>query len=233
MLNDELIRRWDVQRTQLLGRFRSKRNDVFKVRVITGDGSARTVVIKEFTDPDRFSEEIRTLRLLQVRGVPVPRLHHAEDGAAVYEFIEGKVLVDCIYRFPDQVTKGLSESLKQIYDALDEHSSELILRDMNMRNFIRQSGTDTVYRVDFESTSRGRREEDAGRLCAFCLSYDPPFTPQKMRTAWSLFQKLLCSLELCPQTTARWTLCELAEIGQRRQMPVPAAVKDAVRWWPT
>ncbi len=230
MLPDDFCTRWKIEEWTLQETFRSKKNDVRKIEIVTAQGK-KSVVLKKFTSADGFQKESQLYRQMLARNAPVPRVYFAGNQVIITEFIDGPVLVDCLYQNSEHLIRVLRHALQRIYDALRNVQRDMILGDMNFRNFIWDQRTDMVFRLDFESVTDGLIAEDIGKLCAFCLTYDPPFTRSKMRISRRLFYHLADHLDLSCEHTSNSLLNELREIEDRRQMPVPKQVRSSVRSW--
>jgi thiamine kinase-like enzyme len=74
----------------------------------------------------------------------------------------------------------LSSWIKSFYEAVfDCCNEQIVLYDVNFKNFII---TDTkIYGIDFEQSQAGSIAEDAGKLSAFALTYNPSMTEWKIK----------------------------------------------------
>ena len=127
------------------------------------------------------------LQLLKEKGLSVPQVFIIQDQYVIMEYIEGKTLLEtieerevdyklkkgCCYQSNQQLISALIEWLKNFYRYADER---IILKDINLRNFIINNDGE-IYGFDFEDCDVGKIKEDVGKLCAYILTYDPPFTP--------------------------------------------------------
>ncbi len=232
MIAAELPGEWDVCCHRVVERFRSKKNDVYRLEVTGSAGHVFSVVGKDFRTAEACRREGRLLGALRDRGARVPELFHCGDSSMIMEYIRGPLLLDVM--FGDRALQhiaGLATALGDIYGALDDMEAGMILGDMNLRNFIVREGVGDIFRVDLESVTRGRVEDDVGRLCAFCLSYDPPFTAHKRRLTASLFRSVICWLGLDADVTKLATQAELSAIERRRGVEVPGTIRRAVDRW--
>jgi len=135
-------------------------------------------VIKKFADIISLRREFDMVKLLKSRGVPVPDVLRVYGSTIEYGFIKGETyqsLVDC---FEKKHARALLEWLELYYAA-----AGTLRGDVNLRNFI-YSGEDVCYGVDFEEICHaGERESDFGRIIAFAVTYEPPFTKEKANCA--------------------------------------------------
>lgn len=160
-------------------------------------------VVKRFANVDSFRCELDMVELLKNRGVPVPNVLDAYENTIEYSFINGRTyqsLVDC---FEKKHATALLKWLDLYYAA-----AGTLRGDVNLRNFIYCEENDTCYGVDFEEVCyAGERESDFGRIIAFAVSYDPPFSKEKENCA-----KLL--LDCFKDSGADETKMQKAYIGE-------------------
>ena len=147
----------------------------------------------------------------------------------VTEYIEGPLLLDVFFCEP--LLKMFGDDLERLYRALGQVDAGMVLGDMNLRNFILNRERNRIYRVDLESAGVGAVAEDLGKLCAFCLTYDPPFTQNKMEITRALLHHLVAKLEAPVGQVREEVLLELLRIEGRRRMTVPYEVRVAVAGW--
>lgn len=187
-------------------RFYSKKNEVYKVRCLDETiGDSNTVVIKKYLQaPLNRTREIELLQYLKNKGLTVPKIYLEKENYIIMEYIEGKTILEIIeereknnpietsndYRSNKKLIVKLIEWLKKFYRYTE---GKYILRDINLRNFI-ISNNGIIYGFDFEDYDAGKIEEDVGKLCAYILTYDPPFTPWKLQFTKEFFD--LCCKEL-------------------------------------
>ena len=182
----------------------SRKNDVYKVDVVSGEGK-RIYVLKKYMGEDRYSRmknELLFYDLFGKNGPKVPNIFYNNEEILVTEFIGSKTLLDYIVEkevpVGDKVTPetdspniGISpifEACKYILDfnrmLKNITGKSYMLNDMNFRNFL--FTTDGVCRVDLEECRPGDIEEDLGKFIAFFLTYDPPYTEWKMSASSSI-----------------------------------------------
>lgn len=169
-----------------LHKFKSLRNDVDVVEL-----AGETFVRKHYAAQKGLEVETQTLTMLYEAGVRVPALVYAEKDVVLLEHIHG-VPFQQYFEQAEQndlpaeelqlAVEALVAWLNVYYDATDGKLRD----DINLRNFLYADGV--CYGVDFEEPLRpGRRERDMGRMIAFVLAYNPPFTPYKKRLARMLY----------------------------------------------
>lgn len=220
------IRKWET-----LGRFRSRRNEVRKIRVTSACGREQVYVVKVFAREANCTREAELLSGLSDLEAPVPGLYHRGETVLVLEYLPGPLLLDVIYDEPGRTVKLLGDTLADLYRALEEVEPGLVLEDMNLRNFILDEGRDAVFRVDLESVAPGRITADLGRLCAFSLTYDPPYTPEKMEAAEEMFRVLTSRLNQPVNVVREEVLAEFDRMQERRRITIPRRVRQVVGSW--
>lgn len=205
-------------------RFSSKRNCVF----LTKNGP-ENLVVKVYAPPGaNLEKEIKMLYELNKKGVAVPRIVETDHESITMEYLDGPLLLDIFER--QEKTAGsqskllaepvhaainsLCHWLMSFYDAArNMDNAQIILGEVNFRNFIFK---EKIYGIDFEECRHGRIEEDIGKLCAFALTYAPPFTPWKIAAAGELFKILTGELNLDRERVKAEITKELLAIATRR-----------------
>ncbi|MBQ7902948.1 MAG: NTP transferase domain-containing protein [Oscillospiraceae bacterium] len=111
------------------------------------------VVTKVFGSVIACDKEKYILALLQGTGL-VPRLTGSEKLTVHMEYTDGLTLSQAIEKTPRQ----LPHILEKLIDTLikfNDYTEDVVLDDINLKNFIYSPGTDTVTAIDFESWHRG------------------------------------------------------------------------------
>ena len=206
-------------------RFSSKRNGVF----LTKNGPEH-LVVKVYAQPGtNLKKEKEMLLELKKRGVAVPRIVEADHESITMEYLEGPLLLD-IFEQQEKIAgsqgKLLAEPVRAAIHSLCRwlthfysaarhigDGSQLILGEVNFRNFIIR---EQIFGIDFEQCRPGQIEEDIGKLCAFALTYSPPFTPWKIAAAAELFKILCGELILNREMVREEIMKELLAIADRR-----------------
>ena len=63
------------------------------------------------------------------------------------------------------------------------HLTGYIMTDVNLRNFLYDATTQTMYGLDFEECMEGDAIKEAAKLAAYILQYSPEKTPAKIKIA--------------------------------------------------
>ncbi len=141
-------------------------------------------VIKRFSNIHSFRHELESVTRLKSSGVYVPDILRAYGKTIEYKLIKGctyQSLVDC---FEKKHADALLKWLNSYYAALGT-----LRGDVNLRNFIYCKDKDICVGVDFEEVCfPGETESDFGRIIAFAVTYDPPFSIEKEDCARLLYE---------------------------------------------
>ncbi|MDY0236281.1 MAG: RIO1 family regulatory kinase/ATPase [Gudongella sp.] len=158
----------------------SKKNKVY--RIVEVDN---TYILKTLRDTKSYDKELEVLKLLNDKGLLVPKILNVNKYSITLEDL-GEVTLLSIYEKlennNDKNYQHIIESLLSWLDnfykvAEDYYRRECVLSDMNFRNFIVKNNR--IYRIDFEEVGFGKKEADVGKLLAFGLTYNPEHTEWK------------------------------------------------------
>lgn len=222
---------------RLQERFLSKQNAVSLVSFIDRLGKERQWVVKRYSSPEGHMEkEAEILTLLYKEGLTVPEVIYAGEtnivmrhikGITMLEWMEGKEQEAVDARIQGGVLNAVEELtcwLKNFYAIMAHNYGEsVILGDVNLRNFIL---ADRIYGVDFENCRQGKIEEDIGKLCAFALTYDPPYTRWKCLLVSAMKEIMSGVLQLSEKELAAEIDKELHEMGKRRKTIFPGSPQE-------
>lgn len=197
-------------------KLRSKRNNVF--RIVEDEG---TYILKEFENHENYIREKEVLSILKKAGINVPSIIKAEEN---YLYLEDLGEVNFLEWYEEQeknnaldisMVYNLCSWFKDFYSAVFEfYKKQFILYDVNFKNFI--ICDNKVYGIDFEQVRPGHIEEDAGRLSAFALTYNPSMTEWKMDFRNILINILSNELNIEKEKIISEENKELAAIKKRR-----------------
>ena len=197
-------------------KLRSKRNNVF--RIVEDEG---TYILKKFENHENYIREKEVLSILKKAGVNVPSIIKAEEN---YLYLEDLGEVNFLEWYEEQEKNNaldismvyeLCSWFKDFYSAVFEfYKKQFILYDVNFKNFI--ICDNKVYGIDFEQVKPGHIEEDAGRLSAFALTYNPSMTEWKMDFRNILINILSNELNIEKEKIISEENKELAAIKKRR-----------------
>lgn len=194
----------------------SKRNNVF--RIVEDEG---IYILKKFENHENYIREKEVLSILKKAGINVPSIIKAEEN---YLYLEDLGEVNFLEWYEEQeknnaldisMVYNLCSWFKDFYSAVFEfYKKQFILYDVNFKNFI--ICDNKVYGIDFEQVRPGHIEEDAGRLVAFGLTYNPSMTEWKMNFRNIFIDILSNELNIEKEKIISEENKELAAIKKRR-----------------
>ncbi|HPB78775.1 MAG TPA: hypothetical protein PK516_00785 [Sedimentibacter sp.] len=197
-------------------KLRSKRNNVF--RIVEDEG---IYILKKFENHENYIREKEVLSILKKAGINVPSIIKAEEN---YLYLEDLGEVNFLEWYEEQeknnaldisMVYNLCSWFKDFYSAVFEfYKKQFILYDVNFKNFI--ICDNKVYGIDFEQVRPGHIEEDAGRLVAFGLTYNPSMTEWKMNFRNIFIDILSNELNIEKEKIISEENKELAAIKKRR-----------------
>ncbi len=201
---------------EILGRFHSKRNGVYLVRLHEETGG-RLAVLKEYGigGQELAEREYKNLLKLKAAGMPVPGIIYKGSGIMLLEHIVGELASDLVEKLDTgEWIEGLALWLSKLH-SIREGKGSLLKGDINLRNFIYSNGQ--IYGLDFESTACGDPRTDLGNLSFFILTNTPAFKAEKR----IMIRRLLDSYEKYsgtkPEAMGRYLLQSRAEAKIRRR----------------
>ncbi len=193
--------------------------------VIRKCGHNQDIVVKKFSDPDRFRTEKEMGEILKDTELFIPpRLAWDEkEYTIVYSYIAGEPVVDLIEETEWEKTRAIFTQicawLVQFYRLTSQKMGcQYILGDIHLRNFIYNEAAADVYGLDFEECRPGRIETDAARLWVFILNYDPAFSQRKQLLAALVKDNLFAALSLDESLFKQEVARETAEMMKRRSI---------------
>lgn len=194
----------------------SKRNNVF--RIVEDEG---THILKKFENRENYIKEKEVLGVLKKAGVNVPSIIKAEDDHLYLEDLGEVTFLDWYEEEEKNNSLDLSMVyrlcawLKDFYSAdFDFYKKQFILYDVNFKNFIIHDNK--IYGIDFEQVRPGHIYEDAGKLSAFGLTYDPPMTGWKNNFRNIFIEILAEKLNVEKERIIEEELKELKAMEKRR-----------------
>jgi len=197
-------------------KLKSKRNNVF--RIVEDEG---IYILKKFENHENYIREKEVLSILKKAGINVPSIIKAEEN---YLYLEDLGEVNFLEWYEEQeknnaldisMVYNLCSWFKDFYSAVFEfYKKQFILYDVNFKNFI--ICDNKVYGIDFEQVRPGHIEEDAGRLVAFGLTYNPSMTEWKMNFRNIFIDILSNELNIEKEKIISEENKELAAIKKRR-----------------
>jgi len=206
--------------------FKSKKNTVSLFLGEDSRGNYHRWIEKVYKEKSNLEKDFNFLKILKKNGVKVPQVycHEKNENLVIMEYIQGTILLNYIENFEKNNIKD--ERLKKVINILlnwlnDFYSvfyenSDYIMEDINFRNFIIRDNT--IWGLDFEDCVQGRKERDIGRICAFAVSYNPPFSRWKINMVKIFLQMSLNSFDLNIMEIEKAFWEELKAIEKRRNL---------------
>ena len=221
-----------IKEYKIQEKFYSKKNDVYKIRCTFNDNTEKTCVLKIYKN-NSMDKETYMLSMLKEKKVNVPEIFHIGKKEIIMEYIEGKNLLDVITELElssdeyidkktDDIIYGLCNWLDSFYKSSYRiFGRSIIFVDVNLRNFIL---SDKMYGVDFEDCKEGHKETDAGRICAFILTYTPMFTDWKKEFVRKSIHVMTEEFGYNKDLVFQEMNIELEEISKRRGIDIGQGV---------
>lgn len=213
---------------QVIGRFASKRNQVYLLNLKSPNGYDKYMVYKLHNHRFRMAKEAEMLFQLRKSPVWVPKLYKVVGNGILMDHISGPTVLEYLewqekthFQYKEPHTEPAMQAIIQLAGWLNNFylitksnmGKRVILGNTNFRNFIIR---DKLYGVDFEDWREGRPEEDAGRICAFALTYNPPYTPWKKVLTKRMLDLFVTRLALDRSEVIGCLFEELERINKRR-----------------
>jgi len=174
--------------------YKSRRNEACLVQ--TGTGKA---VRKTFTEDGAFEREVQIYTLLENTDIPCAKVLSVEERTLVLTKLPGETLVDCLSR-----QEAAGQPLWDVWDKLaawligfHDHTG-FVMTDVNLRNFLYDEKSQTLYGLDFEECAPGSLLTVAAGIAAFIRTYAPANTPLKREVSQYILNLFAssCSLDL-------------------------------------
>lgn len=192
--------------------FQSRRNDVRLLETNTG-----IVVQKHYLQHRECYREQKVYRKLLRSDVPHAYVIGCGERWLRMTFLPGKNLVDILNEQEEtgQIQWNIWEKLVQ-WLMMFHRATSLVMNDVNLRNFIYDPVTGTLYGVDFEECGEGSMTRMAALLAAFIRNYAPENTPVKRKIAEYVLREFSCCLSVPLQELLKETEKQGAFLQERR-----------------
>jgi len=199
----------------------SRVNSVFLIESLSNKN--QQFILKDFgNNSDMIRAELTGIKIFEIVS---PKIYYSDDRYLVHEYIPGATFLSCFEDAektdsdPGELITHLIEFLKSAYDSAPGY----ILGDINFNNFIirgnslQVNGVLPISFIDYESVKLGEIEEDLGRIIAFALTYDPPFTEWKQRFAKKFIERTVTLLNASEEKINRHKELEFSAMKTRRK----------------
>lgn len=199
----------------------SRVNSVFLIESLSNIN--QQFILKDFgNNYERIQAELNGIKVFENIS---PKIYYSDSRYLVHEYIPGATFLSCFEDAektdsdPGELITHLIEFLKSAYDSAPGY----VLGDINFNNFIirENSQQDTctlpISFIDFESVKPGEIEEDLGRIIAFALTYDPPFTEWKQRFVEKFIDTTVMLMNLSEEKISSYKELEFSAMKYRRK----------------
>ena len=159
----------------ILEEYKSRRNRACLVQT-----DERRFVVKIFAEEESFQKELQVYNLLQGIDLPCAKVIRYNDKTLVLSNLPGKNLVDCLehQERTGQICWEVWEKLAAWLTAFHKHTG-LVMTDVNLRNFLFDDRSKTLYGLDFEECNEGNLAVSAACIAAYIRTYKPENTDLK------------------------------------------------------
>ena len=179
---------------QTLWKYKSRRNDVSLIQTDQG-----RIVIKTFSEEDAFQKELHIYDLLKGKDIPCAKVIFAEGKTLALSELPGQNLVKCLEK-QEQAGLPCWDVWEKLVAWLTEfyRQTGLIMTDVNLRNFLYDEESKTLYGLDFEECSSGSMIVPAASVAAFIRTYKPENTPLKQEISKYILKSFAhnCKMEV-------------------------------------
>lgn len=235
MFTQELLKKNGIRRCKVYNKFPSKRNQVYLLDLEDFDGNRYQKVFKLHSNKTKLIRETEMLFLLKNSDISVPVIDKVIGNGILMQYVRGPRILDFLewqevehFQYKEPFVKYslsgihmLIEWMAKFYE-ITEHltGKSLILGNASFKNFIIRYD---IFGVSFAEYREGHREEDAGLLCAYALTYDPAYTPWKKKLVQEMVKIMLEKLDLDRPRFASYLNQEIERINKRRGLRMQAA----------
>lgn len=198
---------------KILINYKSRRNQAKLVQTAYGE-----IVQKLFSSEEGFQQELSIYRRLAQSDLPTASVISAYFRTLTLTRISGITMLDVL----EQQEKMLQVDYKvwdMLVDWLVEFESVTgcIMTDVNLRNFLYDNGSCTLYGVDFEEAAPGDILDMAASVAAFVRLYRPENTVIKKQISSHLIHRFSNRLSIDPQVLFQVSKRKEVLILQRRK----------------
>lgn len=162
---------------EILERFYSKRNQVYKIRY--NDGSNKLAVMKKYNSNNHklLETEYENMKKLMDHGISIPRVIYKDNCCLITEYVQGNLVNDLVEMLDmgDWIDK-LALWMANLH-RIPGFKGNLLKGDVNLRNFIYSQCS--IFGLDFEELDYGDPRKDLANICFFILTNEPSFIKEK------------------------------------------------------
>lgn len=197
---------------KVLELYKSRRNRAALVR-----SAGAPFVRKTFCDEETFHKELQIYRLLQSTSLPCAKVIRAEERTLLLTKLPGQTLVECL-----QQQEQAGVICREVWDKLVQWLTDFqrytgfVMTDVNLRNFLYDAHTQTLYGLDFEECTADSMMLPAGRAAAFIRTYKPENTPIKQEISQYILKLFAKNCRLDADLLFRESVRQEAFLLERR-----------------
>lgn len=157
---------------RMLTEYKSRRNSAVLMQTEAG-----RFVKKTFADAGAFQKELHIYSLLEGKRLPCAKVIAAENNALILSELPGQTLLECL-----EQQEGTGQPVWEIWEKLVAwmitfwRLTGFVMTDVNLRNFLYDEKTKTLYGLDFEACSAGSIVTAIAGVAAYIRTYKPDNT---------------------------------------------------------
>lgn len=177
-------------------KFKSRRNQAQLIQTVSGE-----VVQKVFSSEAGFQQELSIYRRLAQSDLPSASVITAYHRTLTLTRLPGITLVDLLER-QEEKQRIDYEIWDMLVDWLVgfEAVTGCVMKDVNLRNFLFDDESHTLYGIDFEEAAPGNALDMASSVAAFVRLYRPENTEIKKQISNHLIHRFSHGLSVDSQT---------------------------------
>lgn len=164
---------------KMLHQYQSRRNCACLLETDIG-----VIIQKQYHQESAYRRELLVYEKLRTSDLPHARILQSGDMTICLANLPGKTLLEVL---ESQEAFGHVEKTvwQKLADWMVEFSrvTGFVMTDVNLRNFLWEEESETVYGLDFEECAEGELITSAARLAAYIRTYTPEQTPVKQKIA--------------------------------------------------
>lgn len=203
---------------KVLRHYKSKKNHVYQV-----DINGNCYIMKRYQNKENYDREYALLNHFNNKLLNLPVVEAHQDLEICMSYIKGETLLDLYLHWETSAWQAYTAFLlefsqyhRAIYTELNHYKKNMILGDMNFRNYIINGSQ--ISRIDYETCIVGNQESDIGKLAAFALTYEPAFTDWKKTFTENLIEVFSKTLSISKEKVIHEMENELDAIEVRRRI---------------
>jgi len=118
LLPPEFIKAWNIRDYYSTGQLKSKKNQVFRIRIVEESGQENLLVLKKFRKSSNFQKEVVLFSALVEERAPIPEVYYSKNDIIIMEYIEGRLLLETLCSKESGTFQQLGDALEKLYRGL-------------------------------------------------------------------------------------------------------------------